>query len=158
MNTRRILIIALILSVGINAGVGTVLFSRQKEQKNAQKSTISWHRWSESDIGTMLNLDERQIVEMESIQELFYTEISPLREKLREKRRELIVVLRGAQPDMEKVDAVLSEIAGLQTEIERSFFKKILRMKEILTPEQEETFFRLFEERIKRPNFKFQEK
>ena len=62
----------------------------------------------------------------------------PLREELFEKRRELMSLVREIEPNRNRADALLKEIALLQARHDEYIFDRLLTMKSILTPEQQQ--------------------
>ena len=65
-------------------------------------------------------------------------EMWPMREELFKKRQELMSLLREKQADSMRVERLLKDIAAMQAEHETKVFHRLLKMREILTPEQRE--------------------
>lgn len=146
----KILVIALILSMGINVGVVITLVQHWRYRKRLEERLpLKSPSWYHSPMRRMLGLSKEQFDAIEKTREEMHSKIMPKREKLRRKRRELMDLLREPEPQKERLDSLLHEVAELQTEIELFIFEDILKMKEILTPEQEERFFELFNKRLK---------
>jgi Spy/CpxP family protein refolding chaperone len=141
------LIVALIVSLGINAGViGTVIY-RMFEGRE------SFHRfhdrlWQHSPLRHELDLTESQLDELERLREGMSEGIEPLRLELREKRDEMIGLLREDEPERERIEALAREIANSQAELGVRIFDHLLDVRDILSEEQRLRVIDLFEREL----------
>jgi Spy/CpxP family protein refolding chaperone len=71
--------------------------------------------------------------------------IDSKREKITEKRRELITLLRQENPDRKAVASVVSQISGMQEQMQEMIAMHILDMKARLDKEQQKRFLDLIE-------------
>ena len=71
----------------------------------------------------------------------------PLMEELSEKRIELMTSLRDSEINEARADTLQRQIATLQFKADSQIFENLCQIKDILTPEQQEQFFTLFEKR-----------
>jgi Spy/CpxP family protein refolding chaperone len=146
MKTKA-LVIALIVSIGINVGViGTVAY-RLIEGRQF-RSHLHEQLWRHSPLRRDLKLTDEQLDEMDRMREEMREKIRPLREELGDKRRELIDLLRADEPDRSKLDTLAGEISDLQSELGLSIFDHLLEMREILSEEQREKILELFEREL----------
>jgi Spy/CpxP family protein refolding chaperone len=148
MNSKA-LVIALIVSIGINVGViGTVAY-RLIEGRQF-RSHLHERLWRHSPLKRDLKLTDEQLDEMDRMREEMREKVRPLREQLGDRRRELIDLLRADEPDRSKLDPLAGEIADLQSELGLSIFEHLLEMREILSEEQREKILELFERELHR--------
>jgi Spy/CpxP family protein refolding chaperone len=143
----KALLIALIISLGINVGViGTVAY--RLIEGRTFRSHLREQLWKHSPLRHELHLTDEQLEEMDRMREQIGGIIQPLRERLRDKRLELIGMLRAGEPDREALDALSREIADLQSEIGLVVFDHLLEMRTVLTEEQRMMFLDLFEHEL----------
>ena len=143
----KALLIALVISLGINVGViGTVAY-RLIEGRQF-RSHMNERLWRHSPLKRDLKLTDEQLDEMDRMREEMREKIRPLREKLGDRRRELISLLRADEPDRSKLDPLAGEIADLQSELGLSIFEHLFEMREILSEEQREKILELFEREL----------
>jgi Spy/CpxP family protein refolding chaperone len=93
-----------------------------------------------------LNLDETQVEQFEANVEKLKTEMEPILDSLRAKRRDLVHELMAAEPSMDKLDRLSEEIGALHVQLGKKTTAHMLKAKSFLTPEQQKKFFSLFEE------------
>lgn len=144
----KILVIALIISLGIN--IGGLL-------------TLGYHRWGSREIShrthdrrrafpglwkNRLDLTEEQLQAMDRLHEKMFDRMSPLREELSEKRRSLLELLKSQEYDGAQLDSLVGEIADLQAELEMGMLHDIREIMETMNEEQKAQFFERFEKRL----------
>lgn len=78
----------------------------------------------------------------------FDSEIGKIQAQMREKRRAMVEEMKKESPDSASIDKLIEEISGLQAEIQKKAVLNLLKEKEVLTPEQKATFFRMFEDHV----------
>lgn len=78
----------------------------------------------------------------------FDSEIGKIQAQMREKRRAMVEEMKRESPDSASIDKLIEEISVLQAEIQKKAVLNLLKEKEVLTPEQKETFFRMFEDHV----------
>ena len=76
---------------------------------------------------------------------LFRSEIDRRRGEISQKRKDLITLIRSDTPDVNAINAVISEINGMQREMQRKIAVHILEEKVLLDREQQKTFLDLIE-------------
>jgi Spy/CpxP family protein refolding chaperone len=143
----KVIILLLVVSLGINIGLILWLTLPRPSPRRIEAYDIR-HGWRKGKLRYRLNLLESQVKAIEAIQETTFGKIWAIRETLTVKRQELINILRESQPDNFKLQQLVKEIADLQTEIELGLAENILALKKVLTPEQQEQFFELFQKRL----------
>ncbi|MBI4722124.1 MAG: Spy/CpxP family protein refolding chaperone [Candidatus Stahlbacteria bacterium] len=154
----KVLAIALIISLGINVGtIVRVVHNGQYSIRFGEKEPFlppgpfqppPEHILQHSHLRYKLELTEEQINAMVSIHKETRSKIIPISHELSVKRSQLMDLLKESEPDEVRLDTLFKEVANLQIEIERYVFEDIRQMKEILTPEQKQQFFELFQERL----------
>jgi Spy/CpxP family protein refolding chaperone len=85
-----------------------------------------------------LNLSEDQKAQIETRQQVFAEEMSPLRDKLFSRRMELRELWSQPSPDQARIAAKQQEIRALQSEIQERATQYQLDCRQLLTPEQKE--------------------
>ncbi|MDD8027910.1 MAG: periplasmic heavy metal sensor [Acidobacteriota bacterium] len=78
----------------------------------------------------------------------FDSEISDIQARMQKQRSAMVEELKKKSPDGAALDKLIDDISRLQAEIQKKAIENILKEKEVLTDEQKETFFRLFEEHV----------
>ena len=141
---KKVLVIILVISVAINAATlftfGYFWWTRhvRPERRELVEQPHMMHDWQHTRIARNLDLSKEQIDEIKKMNEEIRSEMWPIREELFQKRQELMSLLRENEPDSMRVDRLLKEIAAMQAEHEAMIFHRMLKMREILTPEQRE--------------------
>jgi Spy/CpxP family protein refolding chaperone len=139
---KKVLVILLVISVAINLAtmftLGYFWWTRRGVEQAFGPDPRIMHEWQHSRIARELELSGAQIEEIRKANEEMRNAVHPLREELFEKRHELMSVLQAREANMAVAEALLDEISELQTQHEKQIFERLLMMKEILTPEQQE--------------------
>ena len=141
---RKIFAIILIISLGINAGVfASFAYHRMREKRYCEQGPS----WRHSYIRRHLNLNKKQVGEIETACENMLQKTQPAREQIKIKREELALLLDG-DADKQKVKALIRELSELQAELELHIFENAKLISQILTPEQRKIFHDLYENRL----------
>jgi Spy/CpxP family protein refolding chaperone len=139
--SKKFLIIVLAISVTINLVAVFTLGYYWWEVRSHKKGVMPlWmgrgHDWHESPLKQKLDLTEEQIEALNKNQEEMRSKMLPYREKLFEKRKELMELLREPEPNKTRADSLFKEIVTLQTELEARVFDNLWSVRSILSPEQ----------------------
>jgi len=124
--------------------------------------TIGYHRWCryrerchrksgqsvKEQLYQRLSLSAEQIEEMDAVREPFIAETVRMGSIIREKRTELVDILEASPPDTERIGKIHTHIDSLQARLQESVIRCILKEKEILTPDQQKTYFSMIRERF----------
>jgi len=94
-------------------------------------------------IGRRLGLDAEQLRLFEKRFSSFRDEDGRLREELRRSRDELFKLISAPEPDEQAILAKVREISAIQGNLEGLFVKRLLRMREVLRPEQREALMEM---------------
>lgn len=145
---QRLLWIALAVSLALNAG-GFAVFSYHQWVVKPQR------RAGPAAALAKMGLSAAQEKEVAAIRARAEARIHPLVTQLMAKRLELTRLLEADKLDVARRDALLAEIAALQTQIEISFLDSLFETKQVLTPVQREAFVAALEKGVKekRPPF-----
>jgi len=92
-----------------------------------------------------LSLRPDQMKTMRGTATKFRTVIDEKRQAVATKRKELITLMRQDNPDRNAIAAVVSEISGMQEEMQRMIAMHMLNMKAGLDKEQQKKFLDLIE-------------
>lgn len=123
--------------------------------------TFAYHRWVQPKgnapstipaspvcLEEALSLNGTQKRCLKDIRLSFSREAEAAQERLREKRKALVDEIKSETPDMAAVGKLIGEISGWQAEIQKMAITHLFKEKQLLTPEQKEIFFRLFENHV----------
>jgi Spy/CpxP family protein refolding chaperone len=141
---KRVLVIILAISVAINAATlftfGYFWWVRHSDPRRQEllRRPHMMHDWQHTRLAVDLDLSENQIEEIMKINEDMRNSMWPMREELFKKRRELMSLLKDSEPDRRRADSLLKEIAALQVQHDEQMFDRLVRIRNILTPEQQE--------------------
>src|SRR5437762_292372 len=100
----------------------------------------------------LADLTVAQQAQVDHLNELTLQRTTPLKQDLSRTRWELIALLQQPDPDKASVEAKLREISRLEDAIQREFVQHVLRVKQVLTPAQQERLFRTMGERLSPPS------
>jgi hypothetical protein len=144
------LVIALLLSVGLNVGILAAITARRMNpaafgNKNkpppANQAADPLPRLPQ--LANRLGLEGEERRKFLDIQWNLYQETSHLRLQLGEVHRNLRHELVQAQPDRAQVDRLLEESSRIYLALEKSLVSNILATRELLGPEKEKQYLRL---------------
>lgn len=150
--SKRFLTIALIISIAINlTAISTFTYycwkARSFKKHITSRHVSEKYGWRKSPLRRRLNLTEDQIDAINKQHEEMRARMIPLMEELSEKRIELMTSLRDSEINEARADTLQRQIATLQFKADSQVFENLCQIKDILTPEQQEQFFTLFEKR-----------
>jgi len=145
----RILVVALILSVGLNIGI---LFSSLYRRRAERPTTQSGCLMERSYLNRRLNLTREQLAGVSAMRDSMYQRGIPLRRELCDLRMDLMRHLREAAPDSAALDSLIREIASLQTRLESQVVSNARQISAALKPEQRKLFVGLFESQLCDPD------
>lgn len=141
---KKVLVVILVISVAINAATlftfGYFWWVRHNvpARQELLRQPHMTHDWQHTRIARDLELNREQIEEIKKMNEQMRNEMWPMREELFNKRQELMSLLRDNGPDSVRVYQLLKEIAAMQVQHEAKIFYRLLKMRKILTPAQQE--------------------
>jgi Spy/CpxP family protein refolding chaperone len=95
-----------------------------------------------------LSLDPGQMKSLKEQTTAFRAEIDGRRRTIAAKHKELIVLMRREKPDARAIDAVTSEISGMQEEMQRRITRHMLEVKASLDKDNQQKFLDLIENRM----------
>jgi Spy/CpxP family protein refolding chaperone len=134
---KKLLIIALIVSVGVNLGVLSIFLFHLW---NGHEMEHPMHKIMEQ-----MKLTPEQKELMKEERERFEQKTEPIKDELAGKRSEVFDLLKETEVNTDQRDRLFSETAQLQAELEMMVFEHLGQVKQILTPEQQEIFFQHLE-------------
>ena len=133
---RGLLASLLVVSIGVNIGFLLHWFWPKNTAVPAGASEHARSGWHGSSAGRSLDLDRKQVQLMENERRRVMAQAKPLQEELQLKRHELFLLLKKSPLPEAELDIALSEIARLQTAIEKMFVLHSHHMKGFFTPAQ----------------------
>jgi Spy/CpxP family protein refolding chaperone len=150
------LAIALLLSLGVNAGIVAALMARRWEanrpQKPAAEKPISLPKGQDGQGGMpqrvirladQLGLEGDQRRRFISLQGSFFAETLRLRTDQAETQRELRRALSAPNPDQAHIQTLLQESGHVFLALEQALAKNVLDSRRLLNPEQERKFLKI---------------
>ena len=137
---KKALVIVLVISVIINLATvftfGYFWMTRNRLGEGPVREPHMARDWRDARIVRELCLSRDQMVALRKANEDLRTAMQPLREELFEKRRELMSLLRTAEPDRDRAKALIKEIGELQVNHDMQIFERLLAMRDVLDPDQ----------------------
>ena len=130
---NRLVIILLVVSLGINIGFLLHWCWPKIVPAATARATSGWHA---GPMKRHLGLSSEQARRMENERRQVLAQARPLQEALRQKRRELFVLLKGKDVREADLDAILHEISRLQAGIEKVFIRHSLKARSVFSPAQ----------------------
>lgn len=155
---RTWLVVALLLSVGINIGVlATIAISRAKGQSRHVERPVNRlpgerPPFERPDGPPVERLAMRMGLEGEArerfvaLQREFFESFVSLKRQHAEIHSRLRQEVGKNTPDQEGIDGLLEESARLNAQMERAFIENVVAVREILDPQQEAIYFRVLEQ------------
>lgn len=123
-----IFVLATVFTLNANAMLGS-------------KSNYKW--WKDSQIASELDLSKAQVQSIDKIFSSYKKSIVEYRKKLREKERELKKELRNPDATKEDVLELIDGIEDTKAAYTRTKVEMYLKVKDVLTPEQEATLHKI---------------
>jgi hypothetical protein len=130
---NRIWIVLLVVSLGVN--IGFLLHWAWPKIAAGSTAGIS-SGWHAGPMKQHLGLSSAQARRMENERRQVLAQAKPLQDALRQKRRELFLLLKKQGVAVAELDAVLDEISRLQAGIEKMFILHSLKMRGVFSPAQ----------------------
>ena len=131
----RILIIALVVSMGFNLGM---ILTIGLNIRGIRRPGCGWHQ---STIREQFDLTLEQIDILEEKRNEMQEKLLPIKKELLEKRRELLILQKGETLDEDRLDSLLSEIVHLQYNLEKTVVVHMNDVKGVLNEEQRVQFY-----------------
>lgn len=150
MRNRRLMKFALIVSVVLNLTVLAAAGYRYYQRSSYWVSPFGVKMKKGHFLFEELSLRPEQLQAMKSRAMLFHDEIDKRREDIIKKRKDLIILMRSDRPDKKAIDAVISEISGMQAGMQRRITSHMLEQKDLLDKDQQQGFLDLIETKMTR--------
>lgn len=145
---KNLFIIGFIFSVTVNVVVlislGYFWYKGHKFREIRRQEVAHF----EGPLERALALSPEQIEAMRALRRGFDPRIADIRKNIRVKRQQLMSLLSEPNPDTLQINKKVAEIASLQRELERLTIHNLVKMKQILTPEQMRKLHSLIEKRV----------
>lgn len=139
---NKVLTSILFLSLALNLGVACTVGFQWASRRIGGEGPDARHK---ARFNKMLGLTKEQAATMEQRHQQLKNIIDPLRSRLQDKKREMLVLLKSSDGYTPQMDALIGEIAGLQMEIEKNFTRHSLAVKKDLSPDQQKKFTTMLE-------------
>lgn len=141
--SKKTILIILIASIAVNiATVITFVYYWTSEHKQVRfidpQHPDRFPQWHGGRLVRELDLDPQQIETLKKVNEEIRISGYPIREKLHMKRQELMSMVHDQRHDQDRIDRLIKEIATLQAEHDTRIFTELMKIREILTPEQQD--------------------
>ncbi len=130
---NKLWIALLLVSLGVNAGFLLHWAWPRLAHGKAGRADSGWHA---GPMKRHLGLSSEQVRQMENERRQVLEQAKPLQDALRQKRRELFVLLKRQEIGEADLDVTLNEIARLQAAIEKIFVLHSLKVRSVFSPEQ----------------------
>jgi len=145
---NKIWIFVLMLSLAMNVGVATMFGLRFVQIKNADNSNRCPLVAKDTYLFTLLDLSQKQLALITPLAYDFHEELGKMSSEVHEKRNAMIAMMEQEPIASDQVNRIRQEIAVLQSTIQQRVFEHILKMKEILSQEQKQVFFKALRQRF----------
>jgi hypothetical protein len=155
--SRWWLVIALLLSVGLNVGILAAIGARRADMPRPQNQADAAKPANNDPVPRLARLADRLKLEGEPRRKFLdtqwnlYQETTRLRLDLGEVHRALRKELTRPDPDRQRVEALLTESSRLYLALERSLVNNVFATRELLGPEKEAEYLKLVG-RLRVPN------
>jgi Heavy-metal resistance len=143
------LVIALLLSVGLNLGILGAILARRAPRPEPREPRPQEAMDPAADplprlprLADRLGLEGAERRKFIDIQWNLFQKTSRLRLQRGEVHRELKLELTREEPDRQRVNQLLSESAGIYGAMERALVDSVLATRDLLDPEQEKEYLR----------------
>jgi hypothetical protein len=148
--SRWWLVIALLLSVGLNVGILAAIGARRATAPEAQARQQAPAAAAANDpvprltrLANRLKLEGDQRRKFLDTQWNLYQETTRLRLDLGEVHRDLRQELTHPQPDRQRVESLLAESSRLYLALERSLVNNVFATRDLLGPEKEAEYLKI---------------
>jgi Spy/CpxP family protein refolding chaperone len=141
--SKKVILIILIVSVAINlATVITFAYYWSSEHRQPlshdPRFPDRFQKERRERLIKELNLQKEQIEILKKMQEEIHMSVRPVREEMQRKRHELMSMVHEQNIDQEKVKETIKQIAALQAEHDTRIFTGMMKIKKMLSSEQQE--------------------
>ncbi|MFC2164100.1 Spy/CpxP family protein refolding chaperone [Acidobacteriota bacterium] len=146
---KKHFVLVLILLFVINIGaLATLSYNRwlRPQSWDMQQDTVDAGR----DLRNEMRLTPRQMERIQGRRVSFDNEIESLQNKMWETKISLVQETKRPSPDLDRIDALIEEFSRLQASAQKKTMRNLLKDKELLTPQQRERYFSLFEDHMRR--------
>jgi Spy/CpxP family protein refolding chaperone len=141
MRSKR-LIFVLVLSLAINAAILATMGYHYYLSASAKPSAPCPVSPGDSHLYQSIGLSNPQLAKMEPLAQKFHGRLDELGATM-EKKKEALIALLQKDGDLESIENLRKEMAGVQDEIQREVIVHIIETKKILDPRQQQKFFDL---------------
>ena len=143
------LILILILSVAVNAGVLVSMGYHYYVNASTPSSAPCPMSPGDSHLYQSLGLSNLQLSKMEPLAQKFHARLAELGVLMEEKKESLTDLLQK-DSDPVKIENLRKEMAGIQDDIQKEVISHIMESKKILDPQQQQRFFDLMRQNMTR--------
>jgi Spy/CpxP family protein refolding chaperone len=143
------LIVVLVLSLAINAGVLASMGYHYYVNASDKSSAPCPMSPGDSHLYQSLGLSKAQLAKMDPLAQKFHGRLAELGSAM-EKKKEGLVTLLQKNSDPVKIENLRKEMAGIQDEIQKEVITHITELKKILDPDQQQRFFNLMRQSMAR--------
>jgi len=137
----KIWISVLVLSLAMNIGVATMFGLRFMQTNKADTPQKCPFSSNDTHLYTLLGLTPEQQAEIAPLARGFHENIGKLSSEIHQKRNSMIAMMEQDPVDMDQVNLLRKEMQSLQSLLQQQVFEHILKMKQMLKPEQGKIFF-----------------
>lgn len=141
----KIILVVLIISLSINAGVVIAFFLHNPLSLLLEREPSPWKN---GQFFNHLDLTQEQTERIHNMKQETFSQIAPLKNKIHETRRELMDIIKQEIPDKAKAENLIHEIGELRSQIEFLIFQNMAGVKKMLTSDQQTRFFNFVEKRF----------
>jgi len=142
---QRWLVLALVFSGMVNlAAIGTIGYHGWRVRTSRRP-----FEEMPAPLRRELSLNPDQMEKLGEHRQQSREEMGRIRQGLLETRTRLMELLRSPDPDSMAVEDLLQQMVSSQMAMERRVIHDLLRLRQVLTPEQREQFMRLMERRFR---------
>lgn len=146
----KLLIFALIFSLGINAAVLVTTGYHYYRNTSLTPSVPCPLSPGDSHLYQSLGLSTLQLAKMEPIAKTFHARLEKLGATMEEKKVLLVDLLSQKEVDPDRIEGLRKEMAGIQDEIQREVITHIIESNKILDSQQQQRFFDLIHQSMAR--------
>jgi hypothetical protein len=154
------LVIALLLSVGLNLGILAAIAARKAQPRDSDREPRPGPEMANPAadplprlprLADRLGLEGEERRKFIDLQWNLFQQMTRLRLQMGEVHRELKRELTRDEPDRQRVDALLKESTGIYGSLEKTLVDNVLATRALLGPDKEEEYLRLVG-RLRVPN------
>lgn len=145
MNKKIIYLIIAVTLINLTA-LGTVVYQRWLNPSQSPCAPMQEARFEQ--VKRELALSQEQIIRFEKIRLEFHSSIDSLNQLLEGQNRVLLQEIWQPQPDEARIDTLLNRISQLQMQSQKQVIEHFYQFREVLTPEQWQTFYGIVAERF----------